>query len=333
MKQLRLIIMFLLPLGGSAKAQDSLLLLSKDELVSIVRRYHPVVRQAGLAVERSEAGVRAARGAFDPKLGAEFDRKTLDRELYYSYFHPNISIPTWYGLELKAGAEEIAGNRVSRERTLGETSYAGIKWSVTQGLLFDERRATLRQAQTLVQLSEAERQQQVNTILYDALAAYWQWVKQYNYYSIYTNAVELNRQRLMMVKAEFEQGNRPPIDTVEALTQLQAYQLLQNESLMEFRNTGYALSNFLWLEDNQPAMLGDNIVPDTTNISLYNEMQELPPLEELIVQAMSNHPKLRMAEFKIDYYDIERRLKAQYLAPKLDINTNLVPPDMNCPMN
>jgi len=316
--------MFLLPLGGSAKAQDSLLLLSKDELVSIVRRYHPVVRQAGLAVERSEAGVRAARGAFDPKLGAEFDRKTLDREFYYSYFHPNISIPTWYGLELKAGAEEIAGNRVSRERTLGETSYAGIKWSVTQGLLFDERRATLRQAQTLVQLSEAERQQQVNTILYDALAAYWQWVKLYNYYSIYTNAVELNRQRLMMVKAEFEQGNRPAIDTVEALTQLQAYQLLQNESLMEFRNAGYTLSNFLWLEDNQPAMLGDNIVPDTTNISLYNELQELPPLEELIVQAMSNHPKLQMAEFKIDYYDIERRLKAQYLAPKLDINANLL---------
>lgn len=316
--------MFLLPLGGSAKAQDSLLHLSKDELVSIVRRYHPVVRQAGLAVERSEAGVRAARGAFDPKLGAEFDRKTLDREFYYSYFHPNISIPTWYGLELKAGAEEIAGNRVSRERTLGETSYAGIKWSVTQGLLFDERRATLRQAQTLVQLSEAERQQQVNTIVYDALAAYWQWVKQYNYYSIYTNAVELNRQRLMMVKAEFEQGNRPAIDTVEALTQLQAYQLLQNESLMEFRNAGYTLSNFLWLEDNQPAMLGNNIVPDTTNISLYNEMQELPPLEELIVQAMSNHPKLQMAEFKIDYYDIERRLKAQYLAPKLDINANLL---------
>lgn len=316
--------MFLLPLGGSAKAQDSLLLLSKDELVSIVRRYHPVVRQAGLAVERSEAGVRAARGAFDPKLGAEFDRKTLDREFYYSYFHPNISIPTWYGLELKAGAEEIAGNRVSRERTLGETSYAGIKWSVTQGLLFDERRATQRQAQTLVQLSEAERQQQVNTILYDALAAYWQWVKLYNYYSIYTNAVELNRQRLMMVKAEFEQGNRPAIDTVEALTQLQAYQLLQNESLMEFRNAGYTLSNFLWLEDNQPAMLGDNIVPDTTNISLYNELQELPPLEELIVQAMSNHPKLQMAEFKIDYYDIERRLKAQYLAPKLDINANLL---------
>lgn len=316
--------MFLLPLGGSAKAQDSLLLLSKDELVSIVRRYHPVVRQAGLAVERSEAGVRAARGAFDPRLGAEFDRKTLDREFYYSYFHPNISIPTWYGLELKAGAEEIAGNRVSRERTLGETSYAGIKWSVTQGLLFDERRATLQQAQSLVQLSEAERQQQVNTILYDALAAYWQWVKQYNYYTVYTNAVELNRQRLMMVKAEFEQGNRPAIDTVEALTQLQAYQLLQNESLMEFRNAGYALSNFLWLEDNQPAMLGDNIVPDTTNISLYSEMQELPPLEELIVQAMNNHPKLRMAEFKIDYYDIERRLKAQYLAPKLDINANLL---------
>lgn len=324
MSRFWLIVMLLFPSVVDGTPQDSLLLLSRNELVSIVRKYHPVARQAGLSVERSKAGVTAARGAFDPKVGAELERKTLDREFYYSYFHPNISIPTWYGLELKAGAEEIAGDRVSQERTLGATSYAGVKWSVTQGLLFDERRATLRQAQTLLKLSEAERQQQVNTVLFDALAAYWHWVKQYNYYNIYTNAVNLNRQRLMMVKAEFEQGNRPAIDTVEALTQLQAYQLLQNESLMDFRNAGYALSNYLWLEDNQPAMLGDNIIPDTTGMSLYNEMQELPPLEELVVRAMNNHPKLRMAEFKIDYYDIERRLKAQYLAPKLDINANLL---------
>ncbi len=324
MKRLWLILIFLFPGGVSGMPQDSLLLLSKDELLSIVREYHPVVKQADLSIERSEAAVTAARGGFDPKLAAGLERKTLDREFYYSYFHPNISIPTWYGLELKAGAEEIAGNRVSRERTLGTTSYAGVRWSVTQGLLFDERRATLRQAQTLVQLSEAERQQQVNTILYEALTAYWLWVKQYNYYNIYTNAVALNRQRLMMVKAEFEQGNRPAIDTVEALTQLQVYQLLQSEAQMEFRNTGYALSNYLWLDGNQPAMLGDNIVPDTTDISLYTEMQELPPLEELVVQALNNHPKLRMAGFKIDYYDIERRLKAQYLAPKLDINANLL---------
>ncbi len=324
MKRLWLILIFLLPCGVSGMPQDSLLLLSKDELLSIVRKYHPVVKQADLSVERSEAAVTAARGGFDPKLAAGMERKTLDREFYYSYFHPNISIPTWYGLELKAGAEEIAGNRVSRERTLGTTSYAGVRWSVTQGLLFDERRATLRQAQTLLQLSEAERQQQVNTILYEALSAYWLWVKQYNYYNIYTNAVALNSQRLMMVKAEFEQGSRPAIDTVEALTQLQVYQLLQSEAQMEFRNAGYALSNYLWLEGNQPAMLGDNIVPDTTDISLYTEMQELPPLEELVVQALNNHPKLRMAGFKIDYYDIERRLKVQYLAPKLDINANLL---------
>ncbi|HEY9177009.1 MAG TPA: TolC family protein [Flavipsychrobacter sp.] len=324
MRQLLLTIILLWPCGVNSMPQDSLLQLSKDELVSIVRKYHPVVKQADLSVDRSAAAVTAARGGFDPKLGAELDRKTLDREFYYSYFHPNISIPTWYGLELKAGAEEIVGDRVSVERTLGTTSYAGIRWSVTQGLLFDERRAMLRQAQTLLRLSEAERQQQVNTILYEALSAYWLWVKQYNYYTIYTNAVDLNRQRLMMVKAEFEQGSRPGIDTIEALTQLQVYQLMQNEALMEFRNAGYALSNYLWLEDNQPAMLGNNIVPDTTDISLYTEMEELPPLEEVVVQALNNHPKLRMADFKIDYYDIERRLKAQYLAPKLDINANLL---------
>lgn len=323
MRQL-LIWIGILCLATRVAAQDSLLVLSKDDVVSIVRKYHPVVRQADVLVDKSEAAIMTARGGFDPKLATDFSRKTFDRQFYYSYFNPNLTIPTWYGVELKAGVEEIYGDRLSNESTVGKTSYAGVNIPVTRGLLFDERRATLRQAQVVLQMSEAERRQMVNTVLYDALTAYWLWVKQYNVYSIYSEAVTLNKQRYNMVKNEFLQGNSPAIDTVEALAQLQSFMLLQNEALMEFTNAGYELSNYLWLDNNQPVAWNERVVPDTTSLAFDNVDDIVPPLEQLLVEAANNHPKIQKADTKIDYYEIERRLKAQQLMPTLDISANLL---------
>lgn len=323
MKQL-LIWIGLLCVTAEAVAQDSLLVLSKDEVVSIVKKYHPVVRQADILVYKSEAAILTARGGFDPKITTDFSRKTFDREFYYSYFNPNLTIPTWYGVELKAGVEEIYGERLSNETTIGKTSYAGVNIPVTKGLLFDERRATLRQAQLVLDMSEAERRQMVNTVLYDALTAYWLWVKQYNIYHIYTEAVALNKQRYNMVKNEFLQGNTPAIDTVEALAQLQSFMLLQNEALMDFTNAGYELSNYLWLDNNQPVAWNERVVPDTSSLEFNNIDGIVPPLEQLLLEAANNHPEIQKAATKIDYYEIERKLKAQQIRPGLDISAHLL---------
>jgi len=203
--------------------------LSREEYLSIVRSYHPIARQASLFVERSRAAVQEARGAFDPVLEAGLDRKTFDGKLYYSYFNPQVTIPTWYGIELKAGAEEVYGERVSPETTLGVTSYAGVKLNAN-GIVLDRRRATLRQAQLFSKLSEAEQLATVNDLLYDALSAYWNWVRAYLQYNIFSEAIRVNEERLRFVRLEFEQGARPAIDTTEALAQLQQFHIQQNEA-------------------------------------------------------------------------------------------------------
>lgn len=308
----------------SVVAQDSLWRLSKDELVGIVRKYHPVVKQAGLRLGQSEAKVIEARGNFDPSVGATLDRKTFDSDLYYSYFNPELKIPTWYGIELKAGAEEIVGNRVTTESTLGKTSYAGVNVSVLNGLLFDERRAMLRQAQAIQSMTDAERRLVVNNTLYEALAAYWIWVKEYNTYQIYKDVVAINEKRLGFVKLEYEQGNRPAIDTVEAKTQLQSYMLLESEAWLSFQNAGLELSNYLWLDGNVPAIWSDNIVPDTNSLIVDYTLSELPSLESLLTEALGQHPKLDAMHFKIDVLEAERRLKFQNFLPTLDISANML---------
>lgn len=304
----------------SCSAQDSLFRLTKDEFFAIVRAHHPIVKQAQLSVERTDAEIQAARGAFDPYLNTNYDRKSFDGKLYYSYFNPQVTIPTWYGIDLKAGLEEVFGDRSPTELTQGKTSYLGVKVS-TNSLLFDSRRATLRQAQSFRRQTEAERSLIVNDLLYDALVAYWNWTQQYLIYKTISETVQLNEERLKFVRIEYEQGARPAIDTTEALSQLQNFYLLENNAALAFQNAGLELSGFLWLEDNVPLRWSDSIVPPTEEII---NMAEVPALLPIIESATINHPKLNSITSKLEILEIEKRLKSQYLIPKVSVNANVL---------
>lgn len=295
-------------------------ILGKEAFISILRTYHPVLRQADLQVQRAAAGVMETRGAFDPRIDMALDRKTFDSKLYYSYFNPKITIPTWYGIDIKAGVEEVVGERVTSEATLGKTSYVGVKIPA-HSLFFDSRRATLRQAQSLRQLSEAERSIAVNDLVFDALTAYWNWVREYQLYNIITAAVRVNEERMKFVVTEYEQGNRPAIDTVEAMTQLQGFYLQQNNAWLSFQNAGLELSNYLWLERNKPFEWSANIRPPESELI---SLPEVPAMENLLAETLNNHPKLQSLRYKTNILETERRLKVQYLLPKISLNANLL---------
>lgn len=307
--------------------QDTALILSKDAFLSVLRAYHPVLKQADLQVRRAAANILQARGAFDPKLEAGLDRKTFDGKLYYSYFNPQLTIPTWYGIDIKAGAEEIIGERVTSEATLGKTGYIGVKIPANN-IFFDSRRATLRQAQSLRQLSEAERALLVNDLLFDALGAYWNWVREYLLYRTVSELIKVNEERMKFVVTEYEQGTRPAIDTTEALTQLQGFYLQQSNAWLSFQNAGLELSNYLWRDANQPFEWSAGITPATPALT---ELPEVPGLEQLIREAVNNHPKLLSIRLKGDVLETEQKLKAQYLLPKLNLNANLLSKGYNLP--
>lgn len=300
--------------------QDSAFMLNRDQFISIVRTYHPIMQQAALQVSRAKAEVMQARGAFDPSIDASLERKTFDNKLYYSYFNPQITIPTWYGVDIKMGVEEIVGTRVTQEATRGQSSYVGIKVPANN-LMFDSRRAVLRQAQTLQQLTEAERLLTINDLLFDALASYWNWVREYQIYRIINDAVKVNQERLRFVRIEFEQGARPAIDTTESLAQLQNFYAMQNAAWLAFQNAGLELSNYMWLENNVPMAWNSAIRPVD---SVVRRLRDVPSLDQLLTTARAQHPKLQSLNFKLDVLNIERRLKTQYLMPRLYVNANLL---------
>ncbi len=291
---------------------DSANVLTKDAFLSIVRAYHPVVRSAALQVERAKAGIQQARGAFDPTINAGFSSKTLDGKSYYQYFNPELSIPTWYGLELIGGVEEVRGERVNPEATVGQLSYAGTKLNIS-GVLLDGRRAILQQAKNVAQQTEAERRLAVNNLLYDALSTYYTWQRESQTLDIINEALTNARERFRFVRIEWEGGARPAIDTVEALTQLQNIELQQSAAELAYANATLELSNYLWLESGEPLSFTTALRP----VAIF-QTASLPLLETLLASA-DGHPKLAALRSKQSVLDVERRLKGTYLLPKLSV--------------
>lgn len=299
----------------AATAQDSTKTLSVSELVHVVRRFHPVALQATNNIEQAKANLLSARGLFDPLLEVAAAEKMFDGKQYYRYTQPQIAIPTWYGIELYAGAEYLSGTRLNPEETAGRTSFAGVRVPLLNGLLLDKRRAALQQARLLTEQSEAEQQIALNDLLRDAANTYWSWVQQQLLKTTIDQLVTVNEARLNLVKTAYRLGERPAVDTTEALAQLQSFLALQQEQNAAVQNAALELSLFLWNEKRELYLLPTDVHPATATTVM-------PATDSLIALALASHPQLQQYQLKISGLVIEQRLKFQGLLPKLDVKYN-----------
>jgi outer membrane protein TolC len=132
--------------------------------------------------------------------------------------------------------------------------------------------------------------------------------------------VTVNEKRLELIKTSYRLGERPAIDTVEALAQLQTYLSLQQEQNLELQNTGLDLSFFLWNEGSTPYLLPQDVQPATP---LPRTVQvALPAMDSLLNTALTQHPELQLYGYKLNSLAVEQRLKFQSLLPKLDLKYN-----------
>ena len=59
-----------------------------------------------------------ARGGFDPKIEVDFNKKQFKDKEYYSILNSSFKIPTWYGIEIKAGFDNNEGIYLNPENTV-----------------------------------------------------------------------------------------------------------------------------------------------------------------------------------------------------------------------
>lgn len=303
-------------------AQDSSKTLTARQVMDIVKQHHPVAKQAALLLQKADADITIARGGFDPQLYHEQGQKSFDGINYYQYSRPELIIPTWMGIELSTGLENLSGSRTDPQETRGQSSYAGITVPLAKNLLMDKRRAALKTAKIFRGASEAEQRTLVNNLLLDAMKAYWYWMQYYQVYTLLDNAVRVNEQRIALIQTGYRLGDRPAIDTTEALTQLQSFQVQREKAWMQFQNAGLELSVFLWSPEGSLLTIPADAIPaDADRLQLVSG-SALPDLNALLETAMKNHPELQWYQFKLDALGVERKLKFQELLPSVNFRFN-----------
>ena len=294
--------------------------LTYNEYLGYVKKYHPMVKSANLEVNSAQANLMMARGGFDPKIEVDFDKKQFKDSQYYSLLNSSFKIPTWYGIEVKAGFDNSEGVYLNPQNTLpnqGLTSL-GITVPLGQGLLINQRMADLRKAKIQIQLSQAERKLQAIEVLYNASVAYFNWKRNYSEVQLYTEYLKNAEIRFNGVASLIKNGDKPAIDSVEAGIIVRNRKLSLEDSQLKLAKSKLELSNYLWLENNVPLELQDTIIPE---IKLENTIKETLKTNELLVENISieNHPKINSLQSKLDILEVERKLKANSLLPKIDL--------------
>lgn len=300
--------------------------LSVSEFMEVVKQFHPVARQAALITEQAKAELLIAHGGWDPKIYSDYNNKSFDGTNYYSYFENKIIVPVWYGIEVKAGYDFAYGSYLNRESKLPADGlgYLGVSIPLGKNLVIDKQRAALKQAKIFRESSEQQRLLMLNDLLVDALKAYYDWSYAFNEYAIYSEATKIADVRYKATVQSVLFGDRAAIDTTEALTQLQSRQFQLNDSRLKLLNTGLELSNYLWLENDEPRPFDTTIVPASLTSDFVLQQVQISKLDDLLTQLRMSHPALLYYNFKLKQLAVERKLKIENLKPTLNVNYNLL---------
>jgi len=294
--------------------------LTYNEFLGYVKKYHPLVKSANLELSEAQANLMMARGGFDPKIEVDFSKKQFKDKEYYSILNSSFKIPTWYGIELKAGFDNNEGVYLNPENTTpnaGLTSF-GISVPLGQGLFINQRMADVRKAKIQVKLSQSERKLQAVSVLYDASLAYFNWKKNFEEMKLYETYNKNAEVRLEGIKSLITQGDKPAIDSIEAGIIVKNRALSLEDSKLKLAKAKLELSNFMWIDNNIPLEISDDLVPET---ALESTLQETLKTNDLLQKdfSLEAHPKINALQNKIDMLTVDKQLKQNMLLPKINV--------------
>jgi outer membrane protein TolC len=305
--------------GQSAVAADTL---TFDAYISIVKNHHPVAYQALLLSDRADGIQRIAKGGFDPKVEGSWDQKAFDGKNYYQLASGAVKIPTWYGIDIKAGYDDNDGLFLNNSDFVPDAGLWNLSVSAPlgRGLKLDERRAELERAGIYRQVTAKEQVLILNELLYDAAIVYIEWQNAHAALSIAQQGVAIAVERLSNVKQSFFNGDKPAIDTLESsITMLSRQQDLMKVQIRN-DNARYNLNNYLWIEGRIPLEIVDATNPENGSLWQRDDISVVDSIHLLQDNYIATHPELLLYDYKLNDLDVERRLYREDLKPDIRIN-------------
>jgi len=300
--------------------------LTEQKFLELVLNFHPIAKQASLEDLKMNTYLKKAKGNFDPKLYLSYQDKQFDEKNYYQFLDNTLKIPTWIGADVKINYSWNRGQYINAENTLPSNGLisAGIEVNVLEGLIYDQRRFEKQQAKNYAQIGNYQKQQMLNQLFFNALENYWEWYEMYQNYQIKKEGQLLSLENYKMVVKSFQLGDKSAMDTLEASTQLQLRNIDLMDAELTFKQASYALSSYLWFENETPAQLSASVVPGKFDLQLDISNNYIQKVKDSLNIVQEFNPKIKIYEYKYLNTTLNTKLKKELIKPTLVLGYNFL---------
>lgn len=295
--------------------------LSLDTVLTWVDSHHPVVRSLAYKMEGANANVTAQRGSFDPYLAGNYSEKQFEGTEYYQYGQAGLKLPTWLGVDVYAYRAFSEGYYLNPQETTPAEGLWKVGVSVPVGgdLIWDERRAMLRDAQLVVDRTEAEQRLAYSDVMYETHVRYLEWALKEAEYTIYKEVEALAKERFEWLKRAYETGDRPAMDTVESRIQWYNRKLNAQEAAAKAATARASLSAMLWTDGGVPLEVPDSVHPDLSALDFV-----IPTDSAKLYAMLADQPQVAALTVEVDRALNQRRWKRAQLWPDVSVQYNFL---------
>lgn len=293
--------------------------LSMNRYLRWVSVEHPAIKEAKQRWLQSQNILLMAKGNFDPSLNFAIDRKKFDGKNYYTISENQLTIPTRWGMKFKAGYDFTSGSFLNPldVKPLNGQALLGMDIPLLQGLLFDEYRLILREAELNLSIQKIGLEQVENDVLLDAAKAYLDWYVSYQQRDVQNQALILARNRLKDMVTSFLEGDKPTIDTVEVYVNVLTRESSLFEVDLDYTLANQEMGNYLW--ENDQSVNPENYFPMAT--SELDPVLENSP-EVWIENTLNGNLDLMILRLTGNQYQLERKWALEQFKPNLNLQFN-----------
>ena len=294
--------------------------LSYDLYLKNVIENNPISKKADNVKKYGELQYKASKGNFDPFVSGTYDNKNFNGSNYYSIVNTGVKVPLFTSQNLKFGYEYGVGANINPEQYTSSYGlpYVGLEVGLMQGLLIDYRRADLLKSKEYVNYYSAEKNIQLNGLLYESSLKYFDWLFSLKQLSLNNYFMELAKQRLLGIESLASVGERAAMDTIEAAILYQSRLLDFQSAQIDIQKQNNDLAVYNWSANGASI---DAIYTTIDSIDTYYEKAKKGIVKQLY-QDSSYNPIIEKYNSYQKVLGIEARLKREMIKPKLNVNYN-----------
>jgi len=319
--------------------QQPLNVLELTDVFNLIDAFHPSLKSSELNMQNARAELMSAWSTFIPSYkqrGVLADY--LDSKYKRQQELSSINEITWqspFAIELVGGLRvssqsllpsdtlEYPGSKayltnIKRTRLSGFTDgevFLGLRMPLLRGLLIDSHRATLKKAKLENPLAEISIRIKRAELFLKGAEKYWDWVATGLQYEVAENLLEIAKVRTTGIEDRVKEGANPPIDAVEAQSQVNSREENLAKARRNFEKESIALSIYLWESDLS------YMTPNKQHLPRYiPEPISIPEsiIDEHLALSLNDRPELRRIELNQKQEQINLRLARNEMLPKLD---------------